>query len=189
TSANNGPLTAHAEDLYPPVPTGFDGGATEYFSRRTDPAFDPLGAATIAADLAIGALLDPNRAARMIDFHAQNADNPDFKEALDAIVASTWKTPAPQNAYHHAIQRSVQSLTARRLMDLAGDENASPLARAEATAALRGLNTMLKATANSDAHRRATQEDIERFLNRPEAVRQATRPLPAPPGDPIGGRQ
>jgi hypothetical protein len=148
-----------------------------------------LGAATIAADLALSALLDPNRAARMIDFHAQNAANPDFKEAIDAIVAATWKTPAPQNAYHRAIQRSVQSLTARRLMDLAGDENASPLARAEATAALRGLNTMLKATVNSDAHRRATQEDIERFLNRPEAVRQATRPLSTPPGDPIGGRQ
>jgi hypothetical protein len=176
-------------EVIPPVATGFEGGATEYFSRRTDPAFDPLGAATIAADLALGALLDPNRAARMIDFHAQNAANPDFKEALDAIIAATWKTPVSQNAYHRAIQRSVQSLTAQRLMDLSGNENASPLARAEATAALRGLNAMLKATANSDAYRRATQEDIERFLNRHEAVRQATRPLPTPPGDPIGGRQ
>jgi hypothetical protein len=74
-------------------------------------------------------------------------------------------------------------------MDLAGNENASPLVRAEATAALRGLNALLKATANADAHRRATQEDIERFLNRPEAVRQATRPLPTPAGEPIGGRQ
>ncbi len=176
-------------DLIPPVATGFEGGTAEYFSRRTDPAFDPLGAATIAADLALGALLDPNRAARMIDFHAQNTANPDFKEALDAIIAATWKAPAPQNAYSQAIQRSVQSLTAQRLMDLASNENASPLVRAEATGALRGLNATLKATANSSAHRRATQEDIERFLNRPDAVRQTTRPLPAPPGDPIGGRQ
>jgi len=176
-------------ELIPPVATGFEGGAVEYFSRRTDPAFDPLGAATIAADLALGALLDPNRAARMIDFHAQNTANPDFKEALDAIIAATWKAPAPQNAYNQAIQRSVQSLTAQRLMDLAGNENASPLVRAEATGALRSLNATLKATANSDAHRRATQEDIERFLNRPGAIRQATRPLPAPPGDPIGSNQ
>jgi hypothetical protein len=180
-------------DLIPPVATGFEGGTAEYFSRRTDPSFDPLAAATIAADLALGALLDPNRAARMIDFHAQNPANPDFKEALDAIIAATWpevrKAPAPQNAYHRVIQRSVQSLTAQRLMDLASNENASPLVRAEATAALRGLNATLKATANADAHRRATQEDIERFLNRPDAVRQATRPLPTPPGDPIGGRQ
>ncbi|MGH9765951.1 MAG: zinc-dependent metalloprotease [Blastocatellia bacterium] len=176
-------------DLIPPVATGFEGGTAEYFSRRTDPSFDPLGAATIAADLALNALLDPNRAARMIDFHAQNAANPDFKEALDAIIAATWKTLAPRNDYHRAIQRSAQSLTAQRLMDLASNENASPLVRAEATAALRGLNAALKATANADAHRRATQEDIERFLNRPDAVRLATRPLPAPPGDPIGGRQ
>ncbi|MGH9854275.1 MAG: hypothetical protein ACREBD_30900, partial [Blastocatellia bacterium] len=86
-------------------------------------------------------------------------------------------------------QRSTQSLTAQKLMNLAGDENVSPLVRAEATAALRGLNATLKATANADAHRRATQEEIERFLNRPDAVRQQTRPLPPPPGDPIGSRQ
>lgn len=176
-------------DLIPPVATGFEGGTTEYFSRRTDPAFDPLSAATIAADLALSALLDPNRAARMIDFHAQNVANPDFKESLDAIIGATWKTPAPQNAYYRAIQRSVQSLTAQRLMDLASNENASPLVRAEAAAALRGLNATLKTTTSADAHRRATQEDIERFLNRPDAVRQAARPLPTPPGDPIGGRQ
>jgi len=175
-------------DLIPPVATGFEGGTAEYFSRRTDPSFDPLAAATIAADLALGALLDPNRAARMIDFHAQNAANPDFKESLDAIIAATWKTPAPQHAYHRAIQRSVQSLTTQRLMDLAGNENASPLVRAEASGALRSLNATLKAAAGADAHRRAAQEEIERFLNRPDAVRQSTRPLQAPPGDPIGGR-
>jgi Met-zincin len=182
-------IPQHILDLIPPVATGFEGGATEYFGRRTDPSFDPLGAATIAADLVLGALLDPNRAARMIDFHAQNAAHPDFKESLDAIIAAIWKTPAPQNAYHRAIQRSVQSLTAQRLMDLAGNENASPLVRAEATAALRTLNTTLKATASSDAQRRATQEEIERFLNRPDAVRRTTPPLPTPPGEPIGGRQ
>ncbi|MEO6725266.1 MAG: hypothetical protein ABIP14_08180, partial [Blastocatellia bacterium] len=52
--------------------------------------------------------------------------------------------------------------------------------------ALRGLGIMLKASAGADAHRRATQEDIERFLNRPDAVRPPSRPLPTPPGDPIG---
>src|SRR5262249_37445982 len=78
-------------DLIPPIATGFEAGTAEYFSRRTDPAFDPLGAAAIAVDLALGALLDPNRAARMIDFHAQNTANPDFKEALDAIINATWK--------------------------------------------------------------------------------------------------
>jgi Met-zincin/Domain of unknown function (DUF5117) len=174
-------------ELIPPVATGFEGGTTEYFNRRTDPAFDPLGAATIAADLVLGTLLNPNRAARMIYFHAQKHEYPSFKEALDAIIAVTWKAPAPQNAYHRAIQQSVQSLTTQRLMDLAGDENASPLVRAEATAILRSLNATLKAA--TDAHRSATRDDIERFLNRPDAIRRSTSPLPTPPGDPIGGRQ
>lgn len=175
-------------NLIPPVATGFEGGTGEYFSRRTDPAFDPLAAVTIAADLTLTAVLDPNRAARLIDFHAQNPANPDLKEVIDAVITATWKAPVPQTAYHKAIQQSVQHLTVRKLTDLASDDNASPLVRAEAAAALRSLNATLRAAAGSDAHRRSVQEEIERFLNRPDAVRQPTRPLPAPPGDPIGGR-
>jgi hypothetical protein len=36
------------------------------------------------------------------------------------------------------------------------------------------------------AHRRQVADDIERFLKRPDSVRPMTRPLPTPPGDPIG---
>lgn len=172
-------------NLIPPIATGYEGGTAEYFSRRTNPAFDPLAAATIAADISLGALLDPNRAARLIQFHAEAPVNPDLKEVIDAILAATWKTPAATNAYQRTIQQSVQSLTVQKLMNLASDESASPLVRAEAAAGLRSLNMLLK-TANGDAHRRATQEDIERFLSRPDAVRQPNRPLPTPPGDPIG---
>jgi len=173
-------------ELIPPIATGYEGGTTEYFSRRTDPAFDPLAAATIATDLALTALLDPARAARLIQFNAENPANPDFKEVLDAVINATWKTPAQRNIQMRVIQQTVQSTTVQKLMELAGNESASPLVRAEASGALRSLNATLKASANGDAHRRAVQEDIERFLNRPDAVRQPTRPVPTPPGDPIG---
>lgn len=173
-------------DLIPPIATGFEGGTAEYFSRRTDPAFDPLAAATIATDLALNALLDPNRAARLIQFNAENPANPNFKEVLDAIINATWKTPAQRTAQLRAIQQTVQSTTVRNLIELAGNENASPLVRAEASGALRSLNALLKTSASADVHRRAVQEDIERFLNRPDAVKQPARPIPAPPGDPIG---
>lgn len=179
-------LPQHILDLIPPIATGYEGGTAEYFSRRSDPAFDPLAAATIATDLALTALLDPNRAARLIQFHAENPANPDLKEVIDAIIAATWKAPAAATAYTRAIQRSVQGATVQKLISLAGEESASPLVRAEVNGALRSLNAMLKATASTDAHQRAVQEDIERFLNRPDAVRQPSRPLPTPPGDPIG---
>jgi hypothetical protein len=182
-------LPQHILDLIPPIATGYDGGTAENFSRRSDPAFDPLAAATIAADLTLGALLDANRAARLIQFHAENPANPDLKEVIDAIITATWTAPTETNAYQRAIQRSVQSATVQKLISLAGDETTSPLVRAEASGALRSLAAMLKASPTPGAYRRAVQDDIERFLNRPDAVRPPNRPLPTPPGDPIGSRQ
>lgn len=173
-------------ELIPPRAFGYGGGAIETFSARTDPVFDPIGAATIAADLAITSLLEPNRAARLIDFHSRNHANPDFKEVVAALIARTWKAAAPKDAHHAAIQQAVQSLVATRLMDLAADSDAAPQVRATATEALRQLHTMLKIPAADASHRRAVQEDIERFLARPNEPRKKTSPLATPAGDPIG---
>ncbi|HKA16795.1 MAG TPA: zinc-dependent metalloprotease [Blastocatellia bacterium] len=178
-------------EMIPPRAFGYEGGTTELFSKRTAPTFDPVAAATIAADIAIGGLLDPNRAARLIDFHARNNANPDFKEVVDALVGATWKAAAPKNAYHAEIGRAVQSLTVTELMDLAADSSAAPQVRAVAAQALRELSGWLKLPASAGlnaAHRSATREDIERFLTRPDATRKQTPPLAAPPGDPIGSK-
>ncbi|HWP45447.1 MAG TPA: zinc-dependent metalloprotease, partial [Blastocatellia bacterium] len=176
-------------DLIPPRAYGYGGGTIELFSKRTDPKFDPIAAATIAADLAISGLLQHQRAARLIEFHARNRSNPDFEEVVEALIARTWKAPVPRDPYHAVISQAVQSLTLTRLMDLAANPDASPQVRAVATESLRGLHRWLKlpASARLDAaHRRAAQDDIERFLARPDAVRKQTTPLDPPPGDPIG---
>jgi hypothetical protein len=76
-------------------------------------------------------------------------------------------------------------------MDLAANSNAQSQVRATATDALRSLQTTLKqtiATSDSAAHHRATIDDIERFLTRPDSPRKQTAPLPNPPGDPIGSK-
>ncbi|HEX8456139.1 MAG TPA: zinc-dependent metalloprotease [Pyrinomonadaceae bacterium] len=175
--------------LLPPRAFGYEGGTSEYFERRADPAFDPLAAATVAADLAILPLVEPHRAARLNNFHALDPSNPDFKQILDALVARTWLADAPRDPYHAAIARAVQSLTVTRLMDTAANAAAAPQVRAAATDALRDLGERLKlptADAATAAHRRATRDDIERFLARPDAPRKQTAPLPLPQGDPIG---
>ncbi len=51
--------------LIPPTAFGYGDGTAEPFDRRTNPTFDPIGAATIAADVAVSALLQPQRAARV----------------------------------------------------------------------------------------------------------------------------
>ncbi|MFN8003033.1 MAG: zinc-dependent metalloprotease [Acidobacteriota bacterium] len=176
-------------ELIPPRAFGYEGGTAELFSKRTDPGFDPISAATIAADMAVSGLLQHQRAARCIEYHTYNAANPDFKDVVDALLKQTWKAAVPKTAHHAAIAQAVQSLVATRLMDLAANDAAAPSVRAVAADALRELQAWLKtpaAAAVNGTHRRATVDDIERFLTRPDAQRRQTTPLPTPPGDPIG---
>lgn len=176
--------------IIPPLAYGYGSERSERFSKRTNPVFDPIGVAEIAADFTVSGLLEPNRAARLINFNARNKTNPSFKEVTDALINATWKAPVSQNAFHALIQRTVQTVVVNRLMDLAANANASPQVRATASEALRSLLATLKksvVTGETATHYRATAENIERFLERPVAPRLPTSPLATPPGDPIGG--
>lgn len=174
--------------VLPPRADGFGNGIGEYFEGRTDPVFDSVGAATIAADLAISGLLEHHRAARMIAFNAEDAKNPHFREVVAALVDRIWKSPKPSNGYHAAILAAEQNLLVQRLMDLTANADASPAVRAVSNEALHQLNENLKASLKTapDAQNRLIQQDIERFLQRPDAPRQRTAPLGTPAGEPIG---
>jgi hypothetical protein len=81
-------------------------------------------------------------------------------------------------------------------MDLAANPDASPQVRASATKGLRDIQEFIALKLKERpspvlqpelvTHLRATQDDVERFLARPEEPRRRTPPLPRPPGDPIG---
>ena len=175
--------------LIPPRAFEYGGGATELFSRQTELTFDPIAAATIAADLAISGLLQPERAARLIQFHSMNKQNPDFKEVIDKIVNQIWKQPTPKDEYAAAVMRAVQTLLVTRLMETAADEDASPLVRTTANESLRELDNWLKLPSAEQALHRTVREEIERFFNRPHETYKRPKPLPVPPGDPIGSKQ
>ena len=184
-------IPARILEMIPPRAFGYDNnGTTELFTKRTDPVFDPIASATVAADLAISGLLQPQRAARLVEFHARDRANPDFKDVVDALLLRTWKTATPpKDAYQAAIMRAVESLAVTRLMDVAANADAAPQVRATATEALRDLSEYLKTPSQDGAvaaHRRATRDDIERFLTRPDQPRKQTAPITPPPGDPIG---
>lgn len=172
-----------------PTAYGYGSGRSELFPKRTSPVFDPVGAAEIAADMVISGLLEPNRAARMINQNARNKLSPHFREIVDSLMKVTWRTAASADANEAIIQRAVQSLVVSRLMDLAANDRAQTQVRSIATEALRSLMASLKrtpATGDAAAHNRSTVDDIERFLMRPDAPRKQTTPLATPPGDPIG---
>lgn len=185
--------------LIPPRAFGYGGPPTELFDRRTDLVFDPIAAATIAADLAVSGLLQPERAARLMQFHARNDAYPDFDEVVRSLLRQTWYCPAekPMDNDAAAILQAVQDVVVTRLMDVAGDASASPAVRAVAEGRLRNLSDNLRTRASSTLsvgvgmsgdHLAAVQANIERFLARPDAPYRRTVPPVTPPGDPIGGR-
>jgi len=172
--------------LIPPTASGYGGGTAEKFEKRTDPTFDPIGSATIAADITVTALLQPQRAARTIEQHGRDASVPGFGDVINALVQRTWAAPRPTDGYGQSIQDAVQSLVVQRLMDLAADTQAAPEVRAQASAGLRKVKTLT--AAQTTAHAAATREDITRFLTRPADAYKKTDPLPTPAGEPIGGK-
>ncbi|NDD63403.1 MAG: DUF5117 domain-containing protein [Acidobacteria bacterium] len=181
-------IPSSVTDLIPPVATGFDGGVNEYFGRRTEPAFDAIGAASIAANLTLDALLAPARIERLVAFNAENPANPSLREVLAATIAATWGRALPTDSRQRAVLLTTRSLLASRLIETAGADNLSALARAEITGALRDLLTLAKAPGQDRAMRQLVREEIERFLARPDGQRPPPRRLATPAGDPIGGR-
>ena len=164
-------------DLIPPPSYAHGDPNTELFPRRTDPAFDPIAAAMTAADITISALLDPGRAARL----AQQKQNLSLRDVTDALIDIASR--------QGSITRGTRTVLLARLAGLANNRDADPSARAEASDALRRLSARLVAVSDpaENAHRRATRDEIERFLARPESWQPPIIPT-IPPGPPICGR-
>jgi hypothetical protein len=180
-------LPQRVVDLIPPRGSVDVTSNTELFQRHTTPLFDPLGAVRASADITLDALLDSSRAARLIQFHAENAANPSFTDVVDNVIAVTTRR---ENGTRAVITRATCALFVEKLMDLAADRDADPQVRAQATEGLRRLSAKMSDAGVTDvderAHRHAVRDEIERFLARPAQPRTAPKPPEVPPGPPIG---
>jgi hypothetical protein len=95
-----------------------------------------------------------------------------------------------RRGYEGAVTRATRTLLATRLMDLASGADADPQVRAQAAESMRKLSARLEpvprdAEEIEGAHRRATREDIGRFLARPDPPQTHAQPPPEPPGPPV----
>ena len=160
-------------ELIPPPSYAWGDANTEIFPRRTDPTFDPVAAAMTSADITISALLDPARAARLAQQEGLT-----LREVTDALISAA--------AREGAVTRGTRTVLLVRLAALANNREADPQARAEAFDALRRLSARLVSVSDAaeNTHRRATRDDIERFLARPETWQAPSLPA-VPPGPPI----
>jgi hypothetical protein len=175
--------------IIPPRPPSY-GRSQENFAPRTSPAFDSLAPAEAAAEIVVPLLLQPERAERMIEFHAHQAGNPGFDELLDDLINATWKAE-PASGYRGAIQRVVNGVVLDHLMILAADRRASTQVRSMVLFKLDGLKKSLASREPllKDAASRAefffARSQIDHFEKNPADV-HGSLPAPPPAGDPIG---
>ncbi len=172
----------------------FGGFNTEMFPRRTGLTFDPAAAASIAADMTIAALLNPERAARLVEFHARNPKQPALHEVIQAIRTKLRPSSLREDAAALAL-RAAQMVLVRRLMELGANESASGDVRAIAQQQLGQLMALTMPTSKTGpaaspawaAHTGALRALIDRYTERPYSPYTPQEPLPVPAGDPIGG--
>lgn len=173
--------------IIPPSAIGYP-RTRENFRNRTGLTFDPVGAAEAAAALTVGLTLNPERAARLVQYHAADSNMPSLDEVIDRLLAATWKAD-PVTGLGAQVQRATGTIVLYHLMSLAGNERASSQARATAFAKLGALREWCIAQTPPDAALRAffqfSAAQIRRFETNPKEM-VIPRPADPPPGQPIG---
>lgn len=161
----------------------------ELFSSRTRPAFDELGAARTLSQMIVDAVLQRERAARLVMF-ASRGDNPlTLSETIDALTAS-WPSRPGETRKTAALRRVTQRAVADRMMLLAADTEASPEVRSLVELRMTGLRARARTLAQSgteldQAHWTSIAADFTRWLER-QQLPTPTPAMRAPPGDPFG---
>ncbi|HEX6132881.1 MAG TPA: zinc-dependent metalloprotease [Longimicrobiales bacterium] len=170
----------------PPRPYGY-GGSAELFDRWTGLVFDVVAPAASAADMTLSLVLNPERAARLVQQKALDRSLPGLEDVLEDVTDAV-AGPRTRDAYDEEIARAVQRVYAQRLMSLATDAS-MPQVRALAEFELRLFGERLSPGGGraGQAHAVALAADIERFLERPHEPIRPQAPAPGvPPGQPIG---
>lgn len=175
--------------LFAPRPYGYQGGP-ELFDTHARPSFDEVGAARTAAQMVVDAVLQRERAARLVLQASRSNDALTLGEAIDALLGATWRaslTGAPARA---AIQRATQRAVAEGLLRLAADEGAMPDVRALVDLRLAALAEDAGRRAGSGnemtrAHWRSIQRDINGWLT-DRTLPPMTPAMDAPLGEPFG---
>jgi hypothetical protein len=173
--------------ILPPRAFGYP-RTRESFEGHTGLTFDPAGAAESAAGLTLTLLFDPQRASRLVEYHARNSANPGLNQVIEAVFQATWKAPRATGLAAE-IQHVTEASAVEHLLALAANPTASAEARAQARAEALSLRSLLSARSAENPEEKAVRTAaiarIEAFEKNPEKFTPATDVV-APPGQPIG---
>lgn len=181
----------------------------ETFDGDTGPVFDLITAADTSAAITMGALLHPDRAARLLDYHSRDTSRLGLGDVLNAVERQIFANQP--TARRQAIARQLQTRFVSTLISLSGGAAAEGEAQAAAVGLsngggqiapaqvqsaidlyLKGLRTrispgLLEGQTPTRAHREWLIANIDRHFARPAPARSGVTGAPeTPPGSPIG---
>ncbi|MCL4642373.1 MAG: zinc-dependent metalloprotease [Olivibacter sp.] len=172
----------------PPRPSGYP-QTREVFNRYTGPTFDPIAAAETVASTTLGHLLDPARAARLIEYQGRDDKQPGFIPMAERLLELTWKEPLV-GGYKGALQAMVNNVTLQYLLQLAAGKETSTVVKGQAIYLIENLATWMQDHLGnaspayaSNLHFGLTQ--IKSFRENPSKF-EIEAPMQMPPGAPIG---
>lgn len=160
----------------------------DLFQGYTGGLFDPLAAAENIADMTVGKILNPARAARLVQFNARDEKFPGLNEVIEKLISSTFKNKV-YSSYESEIQRVVNTVVLDHLFVLVGSENSAPQVKAIALLKLTELKSFFANSRTADekqkAHYLYCNNKIEQFLKNPASIK-ASKEVKIPNGAPIG---
>ncbi len=182
-------LSENLLKLIPPRPIGY-ARSKELIKIRTELTFDPLSAAESASDYTIALLLHPARAARLIEYHARDNEQPSLDNVIEKLLHATLHAkPVPD--YEGAVQMTVNEVVLNNLFKLALNADASPAVRSTVYYKIEqlqnSLSNFLKITNDPQwkGHYTYSLARIKKFMENPDEFKLEIL-LPLPPGQPIG---
>ena len=179
-------------DLLTPPLVSFRGAGAgaEYFPGETGAMFDLLTAADTSASQTLGALLHPQRVARLIETERRDANALSYGDVLREVEEALFKdADMPRQA---SILRREQVRYVSVLIDLAANTNATPETVIQTNAYLSALaRRIVSRSRRADPADVAVRDELSRritaHLDRPSLpVMPSTPEVDIPPGSPIG---
>jgi predicted Zn-dependent protease len=173
----------------PPRPVGYP-RTRELFKARTSLTFDPMGAAEGAAGTTLQFMLNPQRAARLVEYHSRDDSQPGLIAVIDKLIAQTWKAPQ-QSGYKGELQRLVNCLALKQILTLAATTSAPESVRSEALLEIDGLKKWMQASVGKTTGEQKANilfglSQIGEFEREPDKFTPAPV-VGMPDGSPIGG--
>ncbi len=173
--------------LLPPRPPALP-RTEESFPSLTGVTFDPVDAADSAADLTLALVFNPERANRLVEYHAIDPAEPSLQSVIEATLAAT-SVHAGATGLTLEVQRAVNDRILEALLGLAANPGDSAETAAIARYELTALRTQLSSNPGADVEDRALRAmevaRIDQFFRDPSKFVPA-KPIAAPPGMPIG---